>query len=422
MTDIIEVTTWRAEPCGVMLVTMQPESRLLTRLAALGFAPDDSEEERLAKAVLTLSACLIGVLTFAWIITYFSIGLPLSAAIPLVYQTVTLVSLIVFARTKRVRVFRTSQLTMILALPFLLQLSLGGFVSSSGVILWALTAPIGALMFLGAARSVPWFFAYGALVIIAGLLQPALNAPDPPVPQTVIVSFFVMNILWVSTTVFLLLRYFVLEREKERAKSERLLLNVLPEAIAARLRDTQGTIADGFDDVTVLFADIVDFTRMSADAAPAEIVGLLNELFSRFDQLAERHGLEKIKTIGDAYMVAGGIPVAREDHAEAVAEMALDMLAEIGARQDERAVQLRIGIDSGPVVAGVIGLQKFIYDLWGDTVNTASRMESHGVPGGIQVTERTFQRLRDRYRFEERGAVQVKGKGEMLTWLLVGRR
>ena len=388
----------------------------------MGFAPDDTEEERLTKAVLTLSACLVGVLSFAWVFTYFAIGQPLSAAIPLAYQIVSLVSLIVFSRTKRVRAFRASQLAMILVLPFLLQLSLGGFVPSSAVILWALVAPIGALMFLGAARSVWWFAAYGALVGIAGLLQTTLPAPDPPVPQAVIGTFFVMNVLGVSTTVFLLLRYFVQEREKDRAKSERLLLNVLPRAIAARLRDTQGTIADGFDEVTVLFADIVDFTTMSAGAAPAEIVGLLNELFSRFNQLADHHGLEKIKTIGDAYMVAGGIPVARNDHAEAVAEMALDMVAEIDGRHDGRGMQIRIGIDSGLVVAGVIGLRKFIYDLWGDTVNTASRMESHGLPGGIQVTERTFQRLCDRYRFEERGTVHVKGKGEMRTWLLVGRR
>jgi class 3 adenylate cyclase len=388
----------------------------------LGFAPNDSEEERLTKAVLTLSACLVGVLSFAWVFTYFAIGQPLSAAIPLAYQIVSLVSLVVFSRTKRVRTFRASQLAMILVLPFLLQLSLGGFVPSSGVILWALIAPIGALMFLGAMRSLRWFVVYGCLVAIAGLLQPALPAPDPAVPQAVIGTFFVMNILGVSTTAFLLLRYFVQEREKERAKSERLLLNVLPQAIAARLRDTHDTIADGFDEVTVLFADIVDFTTMSAGAAPAEIVGLLNELFSRFDQLADHYGLEKIKTIGDAYMVAGGIPVARDDHAEAVAEMALDMVAEIDGRHDGRGLQIRIGIDTGPVVAGVIGLRKFIYDLWGDTVNTASRMESHGLPGGIQVTERTFQRLCDRYLFEERGTVPVKGKGEMRTWLLVGRR
>jgi hypothetical protein len=268
--------------------------------------------------------------------------------IPFICQVVSVISLIVFARTKRLPPFRATQLGMMLVLPFLLQLSLGGFVPSSGVILWAVIAPIGALMFLGATRSLRWFAAYGVLVAVAGLIQPTLRPPDPAVAQAVIVTFFVMNILGVSTTVFVLLRYFVLERERERAKSERLLLNVLPQPIAARLRDTEGTIADGFDEVTVLFADIVDFTTISAGAAPAEIVGLLDELFSRFDELAEHHGLEKIKTIGDAYMVAGGIPVPRPDHADAIAEMALDMMAELEGRTDGRRLQIRIGIDTGP--------------------------------------------------------------------------
>lgn len=215
----------------------------------------------------------------------------------------------------------------------------------------------------------------------------------------------------------------MLEREHERAKSERLLLNVLPASVAARLRDSEGTIADGFDDVTVLFADIVDFTTLSAAAQPEEIVELLNGLFSWFDRLAERHGLEKIKTIGDAYMVAGGIPVPRSDHAEAIADMALEMMAGPDAidHQLGSPVQLRIGIDTGPAVAGVIGVRRFIYDLWGDTVNTASRMESNGLPGSIQVTERTYRRLRGRYALEERGMVVVKGKGDMKTWLLEGR-
>jgi len=175
--------------------------------------------------------------------------------------------------------------------------------------------------------------------------------------------------------------------------------------------------------VTVLFADIVDFTTLSATATPNQVVEFLNGLFSRFDRLAERHGLEKIKTIGDAYMVAGGLPVPRSDHADAVADMALDMMAELGA-VDHRLgadIQLRIGIDTGPVVAGVIGVRRFIYDLWGDTVNTASRMESQGVPGSIQVTERTYQRLCSHYSFAERGPVFVKGKGEMKTWFLEGR-
>jgi class 3 adenylate cyclase len=209
----------------------------------------------------------------------------------------------------------------------------------------------------------------------------------------------------------------------EQERSERLLLNVLPAPIAARLKAGEAVIADAFPEVTVLFADIVDFTRRSRRIGPAQVVQALNELFSAFDRLAQRHGLEKIKTIGDAYMVAGGLPTPRPDHAEAVAEMALAMREEVARRVGPtgRPLQVRIGIDTGPVVAGVIGRSKFSYDLWGDTVNTASRMESQGLPGCIQVTERTYQRLRNRYRFEQRGPIQVRGKTTMVTYLLLGR-
>jgi class 3 adenylate cyclase len=209
----------------------------------------------------------------------------------------------------------------------------------------------------------------------------------------------------------------------EQERSERLLLNVLPAPIAARLKAGEEVIADAFPDVTVLFADIVDFTRRSRRIGPAQVVAALNELFSAFDELAQRHGLEKIKTIGDAYMVAGGLPTPRPDHAEAIAEMALAMQAEVARRADPsgQPLAVRIGIDTGPVEAGVIGTSKFSYDLWGDTVNTASRMESHGVAGCIQVTERTYQRLRGGYRFQRRGPVPVRGMGEMVTYFLVGR-
>jgi class 3 adenylate cyclase len=209
----------------------------------------------------------------------------------------------------------------------------------------------------------------------------------------------------------------------EQEKSERLLLNVLPAPIAARLKAGEGVIADGFPDVTVLFADIVDFTRRSQRIAPEQVVQALNDLFSVFDQHARQRGLEKIKTIGDAYMVAGGLPDPRPDHAHAVAEMAMAMRDEVARRTDPdgQPLALRIGIDTGPVMAGVIGTSKFSYDLWGDTVNTASRMESHGVPGCIQVTARTYERLKDGYRFERRGPIAVKGKGEIVTYLLVGR-
>lgn len=208
--------------------------------------------------------------------------------------------------------------------------------------------------------------------------------------------------------------------QEEQERSERLLLNILPGPIAARLKRDSHIIADAFPDVTVLFADIVGFTRLSASsaAAPEQIVGLLNELFSGFDRLAARHGLEKIKTIGDAYMVVGGLPTPRPDHAEAVAAMALAMQAELHDRVPP--LLLRIGIHSGPVVAGVIGTTKFSYDVWGGTVNTASRMESHGLAGAIQVSEEVHRRLAGRFRFQARGRIPIKDMGEMATYLLLG--
>ena len=212
-----------------------------------------------------------------------------------------------------------------------------------------------------------------------------------------------------------------LQREEER--SERLLLNVLPAPIAARLKQHEDVIADGFPEVTVLFADLVDFTRRSQQSSPQQVVQALDELFSALDRLTRRHGLEKIKTIGDAYMVAGGLPDPRSEHAQAAADMALAIRDEVAGRSDPsgQPLQVRIGIATGPVAAGVIGTTRFSYDLWGDTVNTASRMESQGVPGCIQVSGRTRDRLRDRYRLERRGPIPVKGKGVVVTWFLVGR-
>ena len=209
---------------------------------------------------------------------------------------------------------------------------------------------------------------------------------------------------------------------KERNKTENLLLNLLPEPIAERLKEEPGVIADKFEKATILFADLVNFTQISTTMPATKLVYLLNEIFSSFDELTEKHGLEKIKTIGDAYMVAGGIPIARPDHAEASAEMALDMLIAIDELNVklEATFDLRIGINSGPVVAGVIGTKKFIYDLWGNAVNTASRMESHGVPGRIQVSFYTYELLRDKYEFEERGLIDIKGQGEMRTYFLTG--
>ena len=210
----------------------------------------------------------------------------------------------------------------------------------------------------------------------------------------------------------------------EKAKSERLLLNILPAPIAQQLKEEERTIADSFPEVTVLFADIVGFTELSAQTPAIELVEILNVIFSEFDQLTDEHGLEKIKTIGDAYMVVGGLPAPKPNHAEAIAAMALDMQDRITefCTDTGKALSIRIGINTGPVIAGIIGTKKFIYDLWGDTVNIASRMESHGIPGSIQVTEATYQRLKKHYVFEERGPVQVKGKGKMNCYLLKGEK
>ncbi|MCL1475799.1 adenylate/guanylate cyclase domain-containing protein [Argonema antarcticum] len=210
----------------------------------------------------------------------------------------------------------------------------------------------------------------------------------------------------------------------EQEKSERLLLNILPFSIAEQLKQQQSCIAERFEEVTILFADIVGFTSLAARIPPIELVSLLNEIFSAFDRLASLYSLEKIKTIGDAYMVVGGLPSPRSDHASAIAEIALDMQREITRfqRDNGEPFSIRIGIHTGPVVAGVIGLKKFSYDLWGDAVNIASRMESLGIAGSIQVTATTYELLREKYLFEERGVLKVKGRGEILAYLLKGRK
>ncbi|HEY5704216.1 MAG TPA: adenylate/guanylate cyclase domain-containing protein [Terrimicrobiaceae bacterium] len=214
------------------------------------------------------------------------------------------------------------------------------------------------------------------------------------------------------------------EAARERERAEQLLLNILPSTIAQRLRRGEGLIADHYNEATVLFADIVDFTRLSANIAPQAVVSYLNVIFSEFDQLAQHHGLEKIKTIGDAYMVVGGVPTPRQDHIEAVVEMALAMLDACTrlSHDAQMPLTMRVGINTGPVVAGVIGIKKFIYDLWGDTVNLASRMESHGVTGEIQVTDAVYERMREKYVFEPRGKIDIKGRGQQRAYLLKGRR
>ena len=289
---------------------------------------------------------------------------------------------------------------------------------------------MGALVFGGVRAGIRWYVAFLAVFLGCGLAGEILGTVSP-LPAWFTTVMLALNIAVGGTIVFTLLALFAKQREDALAalrvaqdQAESLLLNVLPRPIAERLKAEPQTIADQFTSASILFADVVDFTRRSEKLPPAEVVGILDHLFSHFDMLAERYALEKIKTIGDCYMVAAGVPSPRPDHARALALMALDMV-EAMRSSDGSATSgwsCAIGINSGPVVAGVIGRKRFLYDLWGDAVNTASRMESQGTPGRIQITRATYDLIRDEFVCEPRGTISVKGKGDMETWYLLGRR
>lgn len=399
--------------------------RLIERIDHAAALPDDPPPRRLRKTLL-LFLNAFGMLIVPWGALYFArAGMSLAGAVAAGYTVVSTAALIHLLATKRESVSIWTQLTSLLLVPFLIHWIEGGFASSGGVVLWSMLSPMVALVFHGAHTAVAWFVAFLLLVLLAGAKDIATGA------DLGAVILFSENVLIVSCLGFIAMRYFMIERDKARAalqreqeRSERLLLNILPAPIAERLKTGHQTIADGFAEVTILFADIVGFTQLSAKISPERLVEVLNSLFSRFDRLVDRYGVEKIKTIGDAYMVCAGLPMPKADHAEAIADIALGMRRAVEEHNREfgTSLKIRIGIHSGPVVAGVIGLKKFIYDLWGDTVNLASRMESHGLPDCIQVTAATWERLRNQYVFEQRGMVEVKGIGQVATYLLKARK
>jgi guanylate cyclase len=403
---------------------------VLARIARIGADSRDDDDVRLQKALLVGGSFMFILAGAVWGIAYIAFGELAAGLIPLSYAVVSALSVALFAITRRYRFFRFSQLLLILLLPFLLQVALGGFVNSSAVVLWSLISPFGALLFDEPRHAPRWFLAYAGLVVLSGLLQPYVRVANN-LPPGLVLFFFVANIGAVSGIAFVLLFSFVRQKNAalrllraEQEKSENLLLNILPREVAAILKNENRTIADHFDGASILFADMVNFTPLTASMAPSEMVDLLNEVFSTFDALVEKYDVEKIRTIGDSYMVAAGVPRPRRDHAQALARVALDIQAYLHSNPHcvRRGLDFRIGINSGPVVAGVIGRKKFIYDLWGDAVNTASRMESHSMPGKIQITRETYELLKDEFVCEPRGKVPVKGKGEMETWYLVGVR
>jgi adenylate cyclase len=388
--------------------------------------------EKLARDLLLVSAALMGFAWICWLLGNRLMGNNVSATIPLAYEIVLAITVAIYLKSNNFAFFRYCQLALFLFTPFAVQWAMGDVVTSSGVMLWAIMAPIGALVFHGQRESLPWIVAYLLLAGMSGFfdIQLARIKIQSAAEIKTIVIFFVLNFVAISTIVYFLVQHFVREMaasraivEREQERSERLLLNVLPQRIAERLKRDEQTIADGFADVSVVFADIVGFTKLSEEMSPSQIVTLLNQIFSAFDELAEKHGLEKIKTIGDAYMVAGGLGSNTSDYVAGAAEMAFDMQAVLAQMPPVRGrnLELRIGIATGPAVAGVIGTRKFIYDLWGDTVNIASRIHGDSPPGAIQVDVTTYKRLYTRYPLSEPQIISVKGKGELSIYRLLGR-
>jgi adenylate cyclase len=396
-------------------------------VARVGVDSSDSDEVRLQKSLLVLGSFMFITAGALWGLLYFLFGHLIAGSIPFSYAIVSSINVIIFHLTRRYRFFLFTQLLLILFLPFLLMIALGGFIKSSAVILWSLLSPLGALLFDEPRQALRWLAAYLGLAIVSGFLESRPLASSS-LSATIVTVFFILNIGAVSAIAIILLAYFVNEKNRlfvllrnEQGKSENLLLNILPKEIATILKNESRTIADDYADASVMFADMVGFTPLSAKLAPVEMVELLNEVFSFFDSLLDKYGVEKIRTIGDSYMVASGVPRPRPDHAQALVRMAIEIRDHIATHTfgNGEQVRFRIGINSGSMIAGVIGSRKFVYDVWGDAVNVASRMESHGMSGTIQITQTTYELIQGDFVCEPRGTVHVKGKGEMDVWLVV---
>ncbi len=403
--------------------------RLLRLAEGLICEEADTGDVRLRKTLLMAAALSEWPAGLIWGVIYWSFGESQASLIPFAYVPLVLGNVVLFRLIRRYGLFRLVHLSVTLLLPFLLMLALGGFLSSSAVVLWSLIVPMGALIFASKKEGGLWVAAFVLLVVLGGLLDPFLREGNG-LSAGVVRALFVMNILGPSSIALGMLIYFTGQQERsmrllhlEQEKSDRLLLNVLPAEIAPLLRDGHRVVAERFEAVSVLFADIVGSTSLTVELDPERMVELLNEVFSYFDSVTERYGAEKIRTIGDNYMVAAGVPRSRPDHAQAIAGMALEMLDYVHEREidDDGRLQFRIGINSGPAVAGVVGTTKFHYDIWCDTVNVASRMESQGEPGKVQITGATYELIKDDFVCVPRGTIEVRGRGEMATWFVEGR-
>lgn len=398
----------------------QITQKMITRI----LQPEDSENIRIRKIVFLYATIAGTIATIIWALILIAINLTMLGGFIAVVALILTLNLVFVLITPRFAAFITITMVITLLVPLIVQTMLGGFARSGFVAIWSMMAIMGALIIFDRRQAVGWLLAYCALVLIAGLFEPLVSQRAHGIPDIVRTIIFVWDGIIIGTLIFLAFRYLTDELNAARARADDLLLNILPKDIAEILKVESRTIADQFDSASVLFADIVGFTPLTAQMSPTGMVLLLNEIYSYFDTLVEKYGVEKIRTIGDNYMAASGVPRPRGDHAQALARMALDMqdyVANLPPRNG-KFLNFRIGINSGSLVAGVIGNKKFSYDVWGDAVNIASRMESQGKAGKIQITQGTFELLEEQFVCQPRGAIMIKGKGEMETWFLVGMK
>ncbi len=368
---------------------------------------DDSDlrQEKIAALLIAGSCCIAGCI---WTLMYYFIfGMGLTTFLPFLF-VVIVGTCIVIAHLRKNHLWAVySQIVCIIYITSFIQWSIGGVFDSGFVMAWAFCGPITALMFLTLRQSIFWLLIYIVNIAITVIFNDYFSEHGEYVNEATKVLFFVMNLCVSSLVVFVFAYYFVNSALIEKQKSNQLLLNILPNSIARKLKNEKGVIANRHEEVSVLFADLVGFTEYSSKNPANEVVSSLDVIFKSFDELSRKYGLEKIKTIGDAYMVASGVPEPKKDHAKSIALFALDMMSALKRISSKGLNQfsLRIGIHSGPVVAGVIGTTKFAYDLWGDTVNVASRMESNGKPGIIQVSKDSYELLKNEFEFQYKGLI-----------------
>jgi guanylate cyclase len=391
---------------------------LVDRLLGLADEPTDDDDLRLRKRVGVLAGYILVILPLQLPLLAQGVGAGwfVAVAMPLISAA----NLLVLARTRRFNRYVAVLLVMVLILPVVVEVALGGLAGSSGAIVFAFLSPVLALLALGPRSATAWFVAYVAVVVGVIVLDPVLSSTIEPQPYPLRLIWYAANLIVPLGLTFAMLRYTDIRRRRAEQRSEELLNNAIPASIAVRLKRGEQRIAERHPATTVLFADLAGFTPWAAQSDPTQVVDFLDSLFSRFDELATEHAVEKIKTIGDSYMAVAGAPEPRPDHALAAIGLGSAMLEAVDhARRDSGVpLDLRVGLASGPVVAGVIGRRRILFDLWGDTVNLASRMESSGIPGRIHVAQSTRDLAGDSYSFDRRETVDVKGMGPMTTYLI----